>query len=165
MGGLGDAFAGMRLPDLPAGAAGTAPGKGGERLWKMGRVVLRKEKAHRGGKRVIVVDDFATHLPVSVIETMARKLRAGCGCGGTVKERRIEVQGGPGREGAVDSGSGRVRGGGGEMKATEIRVHWPDLDEDIGAEGVLAGRASGESPRSFQAWLESRLGSGNPKSE
>ena len=64
-----------------------------ERLWKMGRVVLRKEKAHRGGKTVIVVDDFATHLPASVIEAVAKKLRAGCGCGGTVKERRIEVQG------------------------------------------------------------------------
>jgi hypothetical protein len=39
-------------------------------------------------------------------------------------------------------------------------VHWPDLDEDISVEGVLAGRASGESPRSFQKWLESREGSG-----
>ena len=45
------------------------------------------------GKTVIVVDDFATHLPVSVIESVARKLRAACGCGGTVKERRIEIQG------------------------------------------------------------------------
>jgi len=59
----------------------------------MGRVVLRKETAHRGGKAVIVVDDFATHQPASVIEAMAKKLRAGCGCGGTVKGRRIEVQG------------------------------------------------------------------------
>ena len=89
LGGLGDAFAGMKLPDLPAGE----PAKAVERVWKMGRVVLRKETAHRGGKRVIVVDDFATHLPASVIEAVAKKLRAGCGCGGTVKERRIEVQG------------------------------------------------------------------------
>ena len=85
--GMGDAFAGLKLPDLPAAAPEP------ERVWKMGRVILRKEKAHRGGKTVIVVDDFATHLPVSVIETMAKKLRAGCGCGGTVKERKIEVQG------------------------------------------------------------------------
>jgi translation initiation factor 1 len=89
LGGLGDALAGLKLPDLPAGEVE----KSGEKLWKMGRVVLRKEKAHRGGKTVIVLDDFATHLPVSVIEETARKLRAGCGCGGTVKERRIEVQG------------------------------------------------------------------------
>jgi translation initiation factor 1 len=91
--GLGIAFAGMDLPGLPPGEPARAPAKPPERLWKMGRVVLRKEKAHRGGKTVIVVDDFATHLPVSVIEAAAKKLRAGCGCGGTVKERRIEVQG------------------------------------------------------------------------
>ena len=91
LGGLGDAFQGINLPKLPAGVK--TPMKPAEPLWKMGRVVLRKEKAHRGGKTVIVVDDFATHLPVSVIETVAKKLRAGCGCGGTVKERRIEVQG------------------------------------------------------------------------
>jgi hypothetical protein len=35
-------------------------------------------------------------------------------------------------------------------------VHWPDLDEDISVEGILAGRTSGESPSSFQRWLESR---------
>jgi hypothetical protein len=44
-------------------------------------------------------------------------------------------------------------------------VHWPDLDEDISVEGVLAGRASGESRRSFRKWLESRLGNGNSKSD
>jgi len=35
-------------------------------------------------------------------------------------------------------------------------IHWPDLDEDISVEGVLAGRASGESLLSFQRWIESR---------
>jgi hypothetical protein len=35
-------------------------------------------------------------------------------------------------------------------------IHWPDLDEDISVEGILAGRASGETPRSFQKWLEAR---------
>ena len=61
--------------------------------WKMGRVVLRRERAGRGGKTVIVVDDFATHLPLSVIETVARTLRAACGCGGTVRGRLVEIQG------------------------------------------------------------------------
>src|ERR1700677_2570032 len=84
--GLGNAFAGMDLPELPSGEPVNPPAKPVERLWKMGRVVLRKEKAHRGGKTVIVVDDFATHLPGSAIEMAAKKLRAGCGCGGAVKE-------------------------------------------------------------------------------
>jgi Protein of unknown function (DUF2442) len=35
-------------------------------------------------------------------------------------------------------------------------IHWSDLDEDISVEGVLAGKPSGESPKSFQRWLESR---------
>lgn len=35
-------------------------------------------------------------------------------------------------------------------------IHWPDLDEDIAVEDLLAGRASGESQPSFQQWLESR---------
>ena len=36
-------------------------------------------------------------------------------------------------------------------------VEWPDLDEHIGVEGLLAGRRSGESEKSFQRWLASRL--------
>ena len=35
-------------------------------------------------------------------------------------------------------------------------IHWPDLDEDISIEGIVAGRPSGESRRSLQRWLESR---------
>ncbi|MEO6811380.1 MAG: DUF2442 domain-containing protein [Isosphaeraceae bacterium] len=34
-------------------------------------------------------------------------------------------------------------------------VHWPDLDEDLCVEDVLAGRPSAESPRSFERWLKS----------
>jgi len=35
-------------------------------------------------------------------------------------------------------------------------IEWPDLDEHIGVEGLLAGRRSGESPQSFARWLASR---------
>ncbi len=35
-------------------------------------------------------------------------------------------------------------------------IHWPDLDEDISVDGVLAGRPSGESQRSFKRWLADR---------
>ena len=37
-----------------------------------------------------------------------------------------------------------------------VGIHWPDLDEDIATEDLLAGRPSGESQQSFQRWLESR---------
>jgi hypothetical protein len=35
-------------------------------------------------------------------------------------------------------------------------IHWPDLDEDISVDGLLAGRPSGESQRSFKRWLADR---------
>ena len=35
-------------------------------------------------------------------------------------------------------------------------IEWPALDEQIGVEGLGAGRRSGESPRSFERWLSSR---------
>lgn len=90
---LSDAFAGLNVPVASANVEPVATPATAAPAWKMGRVVLRRERAHRGGKTVIVVDDFATHLPLSVIETVARKVRAACGCGGTVKGRQIEIQG------------------------------------------------------------------------
>jgi len=35
-------------------------------------------------------------------------------------------------------------------------VHWPDLDEDIGIEGLLLGKKSAESPSSLERWLQKR---------
>lgn len=35
-------------------------------------------------------------------------------------------------------------------------LHWPDLDEDIGIEGLLLGKRSNESPQSFEEWLKAR---------
>ena len=35
-------------------------------------------------------------------------------------------------------------------------LHWPDLDEDIGVEGILLGKPSTESPQSFEKWLKAR---------
>jgi translation initiation factor 1 len=93
--GLNSAFGNLDLGPLPEGPkTAPAPAKDGPgAIWKLGRVVLRKETAQRGGKTVIVIHDFATHLPVSVIETIAKKVQKQCGCGGTVKGRTIEVQG------------------------------------------------------------------------
>ena len=35
-------------------------------------------------------------------------------------------------------------------------IHWPDLDEDISVDNLLAGQPSGESQGSLQRWLEER---------
>jgi hypothetical protein len=39
-------------------------------------------------------------------------------------------------------------------------IHWPDLDEDVSVDGLLAGRASQESQASLQKWLQSRRATG-----
>lgn len=40
-------------------------------------------------------------------------------------------------------------------------IHWPELDEDISVEGLLAGRRSTENARSLAEWLERRNASKN----
>ena len=43
-------------------------------------------------------------------------------------------------------------------------VHWPDLDEDISVDALLAGKPSAESQRSFKRWLAERAAAGaNPR--
>ena len=43
-------------------------------------------------------------------------------------------------------------------------IHWPDLDEDISVDGLLAGKPSSESQRSFKRWLADRAAGGaNPR--
>jgi hypothetical protein len=43
-----------------------------------------------------------------------------------------------------------------ELIGTGEGIHWPDLDEDISVEMLLAGVPSGESPQGFQRWLEAK---------
>ena len=35
-------------------------------------------------------------------------------------------------------------------------IHWPDLDEDVSVEHLIAGSPSGESQRSLKRWIEAR---------
>ena len=35
-------------------------------------------------------------------------------------------------------------------------MHWPELDEDVSVEGLLAGRRSAESAASFAKWRQRR---------
>lgn len=43
-----------------------------------------------------------------------------------------------------------------EISGAGYGIHWPELDEDIGVEGLLLGRKSTESPASFARWLDQR---------
>lgn len=95
--GLHNPFAALDATGLPVGEkpppAQTPDRDELPRPSRYGRVVLRREKAHRGGKTVIVVHEFASNISLSYIEALAGKLKAACACGGTARERTIEIQG------------------------------------------------------------------------
>lgn len=86
---------GNRIPETgkpaakPSGSGGSAaPATAKNR----GRVDVRRETGGRGGKTVTVVDGFVgIGLPEK--EQLTKKMRGACGCGGTVKDGAIEIQG------------------------------------------------------------------------
>ncbi len=43
-----------------------------------------------------------------------------------------------------------------EIAGAGYGIHWPDLDEDVGVEGMLLGKKSTESPKSLTRWLAAR---------
>ena len=43
-----------------------------------------------------------------------------------------------------------------QISSAGYGIHWPDLDEDIGVEGLLLGKRSTESRASFERWLRAR---------
>lgn len=89
------ALSGAGLPQAPkTPAAGPAPSKPAvpAKEKNRGRVDVRRETGGRGGKTVTVVDGFVgIGLPEK--EALCKKMRGACGCGGTVKDGAIEIQG------------------------------------------------------------------------
>jgi len=57
-----------------------------------GRVDIIRQTAHRGGKTVTVVTNFAGVGPDEK-ERLRKEMQKVCGAGGTIKEGRIEIQG------------------------------------------------------------------------
>lgn len=79
----------------PTPASAVAPQKPEERAASTdkpkspGRVVLRRETKHRGGKAVIIVTglDKLRGYNATAIAALAKQLKQTLGCGGTVEER------------------------------------------------------------------------------
>jgi translation initiation factor 1 len=82
-------FATLSSLGLPEGPAGSGPPSAKKKF----RIVLRRERARRGGKTVIVVSQLPTHLSMMEIEELARGVRRDLACGGAVRGREIEIQG------------------------------------------------------------------------
>lgn len=57
-----------------------------------GRVDVKRTTAGRGGKTVTLVTGF-TGIGLPEKESLCKKMRQACGCGGTVKDGEIEIQG------------------------------------------------------------------------
>jgi translation initiation factor 1 len=78
---------GEGLPPGPADCAKPEPPKKSR-----GRVDIIRQKAGRGGKTVTVITNFiGIGLPEK--EKLAKQMQKACGCGGTVKDGQIEIQG------------------------------------------------------------------------
>jgi translation initiation factor 1 len=85
-------LSGAGLPFAPPAVLAQAAAKAPPPARNRGRVDLRREKEGRGGKTVTVVSGLVgIGLPEK--EQLAKKMRAACGCGGTVKDGQIEIQG------------------------------------------------------------------------
>jgi translation initiation factor 1 len=88
-------------PFAALSAAGLPPGPvqpGGSQLTpaaaprNRGRVDIKRTTAGRGGKTVTLVTGFVG-IGLAEKEALAKKMRNACGCGGTVKDGDIEIQG------------------------------------------------------------------------
>jgi translation initiation factor 1 len=91
--GLNQALGGLNFGALPPGPTLSPDAPQPIKMRKKGRVVLRKETAHRGGRIVIVVDQFPAGTSENTLQDLARGLRKAIGTGGAVKEQTIEMQG------------------------------------------------------------------------
>jgi translation initiation factor 1 len=84
-------LSGAGLPVAPRSALSqVAPRKIPEK--NRGRVDIKRTTAGRGGKTVTIVTGF-TGIGLPEKESLAKKMRNACGCGGTVKDGDIEIQG------------------------------------------------------------------------
>ena len=88
-------FGALNGAELPAGQTQSrpaSPAKPAAPAKNRGRIDIKRTTAGRGGKTVTLVTGFVgIGLPEK--ESLAKKMRNACGCGGTVKDGDIEIQG------------------------------------------------------------------------
>lgn len=89
------ALGGLSLPagtkPVQAGSAASGP-REEKQVKNRGRVEVLRTTAGRGGKTVTVAKNFVgIGLPEK--EALCKKMRSAAGCGGTVKDGQIEIQG------------------------------------------------------------------------
>ncbi len=55
------------------------------------KVIVRLDRKQRGGKSVTVIEGLL--IPIKDMEALLKRLKAGLGAGGTVKDSSLEIQG------------------------------------------------------------------------
>lgn len=89
-------FGNLNADQLPVVATPTVmpspPAPKTEPARNRGRVEIRRTTAGRGGKTVTLVSGFIG-IGANEKEQLAKRMRNACGCGGTVKDGAIEIQG------------------------------------------------------------------------
>lgn len=87
------ALSGINLPPAKPAPAATGPSALRVQPQKSrGRVDIKRTTAGRGGKTVTLVTGFVG-IGQPEKESLCKKMRSACGCGGTVKDGDIEIQG------------------------------------------------------------------------
>lgn len=93
------ALSGASAPDAAPADPPPAAEKPAPEPKSRGRLILRREKKHRGGKTVVIIAGLraSAHLAESEIEKLAQHLKQQLGCGGAVErvanDTEIVIQG------------------------------------------------------------------------
>ena len=82
----------QKLASVPSGSVADKPAAVPSPVKNRGRVDVLTSTAGRGGKTVTVAKGF-TGIGLPEKELLAKKMQRACGCGGTVKDGQIEIQG------------------------------------------------------------------------
>jgi translation initiation factor 1 len=87
-----DPFASLQLDGLPAGPEDAPPEEEAPSGWSTRKVNLQMQRKGRGGKTVTILTGWeaADH---EALPTICKDVRKQLGCGGTVRDDEIELQG------------------------------------------------------------------------
>lgn len=90
-------FAEVDLGNLPEGPESRAEPDTviteSKEIRSKGRVEVTREKSGRAGKMVTILREFPVMIPLKELDAIAFELKKQCACGGSLKERTIELQG------------------------------------------------------------------------